>query len=96
MEQFFLTPISAADFWSGIRKIVTEVNAQSQVPQAAQEPQQKFSISGLAEYLDCSKATIHAYKRRGIFPYYQTGRTIYFKKAEVDAALANKKKGATK
>lgn len=57
-------------------------------------PEQKFSIQELAAYLNCTKATIHAYKKRGIFPYYQTGRTVYFKKSEVDAALeVGKKKG---
>ncbi len=65
-------------------------------PAAEPQPEQEFSISGLAHYLNCTKATIHAYKRRGVFPYYQTGRTVYFKKSEVDKALevGNKKKGA--
>lgn len=56
---------------------------------------QTFTIGELADYLNCTKATIHAYKKRGVFPYYQTGRTVYFKKSEVDAALEvrNKKKG---
>lgn len=59
------------------------------------EPEKQFTISELAAYLKCTKATIHAYKNRQVFPYYQTGRTVYFKKSEVDAALevGNKKKG---
>lgn len=48
----------------------------------------QFTISELAAYLKCTKATIQSYKKRGIFPYYQTGRTVYFKKLEIDAALA--------
>lgn len=63
-------------------------------PISAEQPQ-TFTISQLADYLNCTKATIHAYKKRGVFSYYQTGRTVYFKKKEVDAALEvrNKKKG---
>lgn len=52
-----------------------------------QEKDVRFSILGLADYLKVTKATIHVYKKRGVFPYYQTGRTVYFKKSEVDAAL---------
>lgn len=54
---------------------------------------QNFSISELAAYLKCSKVTIHAYKNRRVFNYYQTGKTVYFKKSEVDAALASNRKG---
>lgn len=55
----------------------------------------ELTITELATYLKCTKSTIHAYKNRGVFPYYQTGRTVFFKKSEVDAALevGNKKKG---
>lgn len=57
-------------------------------------PEQKFSIQELAAYLNCTKATVHSYKRRKVFPYYQTGRTVYFKKSEIDSALeSGKKKG---
>jgi len=52
-----------------------------------------LSISDLAEYLKCSKVTIHAYKNRRVIPFYQTGKTVFFKKSEVDAALASNKKG---
>ncbi len=55
-------------------------------------PEQKFSIKELAAYLKCTKATIHSYKRRKVFPYYQTGRTVYFKKSEIDSALEVSKK----
>jgi len=62
-------------------------------PPPIDDPQQ-FTITELAAYLKCTKQTVHAYKRKNIFPYYQTGRTIYFKRAEVDTALeVGKKKG---
>lgn len=64
------------------------------VPVPAEQPK-TFTIGELADYLKCTKATVHAYKKRGVFPYYQTGRTVYFKKSEVDTALEvdSKKKG---
>ena len=49
----------------------------------------RLTIEELAAYLGVTKATIHNYKRNYIFPYYQTGRTVYFKKHEVDAALSS-------
>ena len=57
------------------------------IPEKAPEKEVTFSIPELAAYLKCTKATIHAYKKRGIFKYYQTGRTVFFKKSEVDQAL---------
>ena len=59
------------------------------------ESDEQFDIEGLSKYLNCTKVTIHRYKKKGVFPYYQVGRTVYFKKSEVDRALASKKqKGA--
>lgn len=68
-----------------------------QFTESSLEKEATFTISELANYLKCTKATIHTYKKRGIFPYYQTGRTVFFKKSEVDKALAvgTKKKGAS-
>ncbi|BAU54658.1 helix-turn-helix domain-containing protein [Mucilaginibacter gotjawali] len=54
---------------------------------------QRFDSKGLSDYLGCTPQTICVYKKRGVFPFYQTGRTIYFKKSEVDAALASNRKG---
>jgi excisionase family DNA binding protein len=50
---------------------------------------EKLSISELAKYLNCSKVTIHNYKKRKLFPYYGTGRLTFFKRSEVDAALCS-------
>ncbi len=59
---------------------------------------EEFTITELADYLKCTKATIHTYKKRGIFPYYQTGRTVFLKKTEVDKSQSvgnRNKKGAS-
>ena len=97
MENFILSPISLENFELLIKKSVTAALASPQTTGQPIEASQQFTITELAAYLKCTKATIHAYKKRGIFPYYQTGRTVYFKKSEVDEALeVGKKKGAAK
>lgn len=57
----------------------------------------KMSMDEVAKYLNKAKTTIQRYKNNGVFPYYQAGRTVFFKKSEVDAAMSSaapKKKGA--
>jgi len=87
-----LSPISLENFEQLIKKSVTAALALTQ-PHPPTDPPQQFTITELAAYLRCSKATVHSYKKRGIFKYYQTGRTVYFKKSEIDTALevGNKK-----
>ena|GEM_PF-2021786 len=93
MDNIILSPISLENFELLITKSVTAALALTQPKTTTIEDPQQFTISELAVYLKCTKATVHAYKKRGIFAYYQTGRTVYFKKAEVDKALevGNKK-----
>jgi excisionase family DNA binding protein len=97
MENVFLTSLTTPEVRELFRTELSKFFSENlPKPPAEPQPEQEFSILGLAHYLNCTKATIHAYKRRGVFPYYQTGRTVYFKKSEVDKALevGNKKKGA--
>ncbi|RZJ77715.1 MAG: DNA-binding protein [Flavobacterium sp.] len=68
------------------------------VPQFQQkhtpEPEERLTRNQLANYLGVTLPTVDRYRSRSVFPYYQTGRTIYFKKSEVDNALSvGKKKG---
>jgi len=95
MENVFLTSLTTPEVRQLFRTELINFFADN-LPKAESEhaEDREFNIPQLAEYLKCTKATIHAYKKRGIFPYYQTGRTVYFKKSEVDAALeVSKKKG---
>lgn len=65
--------------------------------EGVEEEDQKFSIAEVANYLKKGKATIQRYKNDGALPYHQVGRTVFFKKSEVDAAMSSmvvKKKGA--
>jgi excisionase family DNA binding protein len=43
---------------------------------------QEFSIEGLMNFLGCSKASVHNYKKRGL-PFYRVGRKVLFRKEEV-------------
>ena len=56
---------------------------------SAQEPakdktdeQTTFNIRELADFLHCSKVSIHKYKKKGL-PFYRIGRKILFKKTEI-------------
>lgn len=73
--------------------LVKIMSVISEAPQPIQSTDAiRLSIDDLAAYLGVTKATIHNYKKNYIFPYYQTGRTVYFKKDEVDAALSSRKR----
>lgn len=96
MESIFLSPISLENLGELIQKnVLVAMSAVKPETTPTPETSERFKIQELADYLKVTKSTIHAYKKRGVFPYYQTGRTVYFKKSEVDAALeVGKKKGA--
>ncbi|WP_295654681.1 helix-turn-helix domain-containing protein [uncultured Mucilaginibacter sp.] len=87
MQNIILSPISLENFELLIKKSVTAALALAQTTTQETEDPKQFTIAELAVYLKCTKATIHAYKKRGVFKYYQTGRTIYFKKSDVEKAL---------
>jgi hypothetical protein len=94
MENIILSPISLDNLELLIKKsVLYALGVADQLTPATQEDQ-TFNSKQLGHYLNRTPQTITAYKKRGVFPYYQTGRTIYFKKSEVDAALASNKKGA--
>jgi excisionase family DNA binding protein len=58
----------------------------SLTPSNQNEP--SCTVDEIAEHLKCAKSTVLRYRRDGVFPSYKAGRTIYFKKSEVDAALS--------
>lgn len=94
---FTNVPLSSLEFvfkrW--VKDVIDEARPIASTLHPRPEPDQKFSRSQLAEYLNCTLPTIDRYRANGVIPFYQTGRTIYFKKSEVDfALLVGKKKGA--
>lgn len=70
-----------------LNQLLSAIKISSQSLPVQSEVQQKFSISELSTYLNVSKSTIHRYKNNQLFPYYQAGRTVFFKKNEVDKAM---------
>lgn len=78
-----------------LNHLLSTVNTNSPVVPDPVEEKQKFSISELSIYLKVSKSTIHRYKNNRMFPFYQAGRTVFFKKNEVDKALLAFKTGKT-
>lgn len=70
-----------------LQNLLKEKPSPSSIPVNKEESNQKFSISELASYLQVAKSTIHRYKNNRIFPFYQAGRTVFFKKHEVDSAM---------
>ncbi|WP_316767985.1 helix-turn-helix domain-containing protein [Pedobacter frigiditerrae] len=96
MENIFLTSLTVPEVREQFKKVLTEffseynLSAQSN----SNEPEQRFTRTELAKYLGVTLPTVDRYRERNVFPYYQTGRTIYFKKNEVDNALSvGKRKG---
>lgn len=54
------------------------------------EPPDEQRIYGdkeLGLYLNCTKQTITRYKRKGMLPFYRTGRKYYYMRAEIDKAF---------
>lgn len=52
------------------------------------EKDQKLTRKEAAEYLNVTLPTLDRYRRENRLPSYQTGRTIYFKRNEIDNALS--------
>jgi len=46
------------------------------------DQEEHFTIEQLKQFLNCSKVTLHNYKKKGL-PYYRIGRKLLFKKTEV-------------
>lgn len=71
------------------------IETKSALPAVSSEGEIQFDIVGLAKYLNCSPQTIHNLKKAGEIPFYRLGRTVYFKKCEIDdiARVSKIKKG---
>lgn len=49
----------------------------------------KFTQDELAKYLGVSRVTIYRYQKNNVFRSYKAGRTVFFKKHEVDSAMCS-------
>ena len=78
-----------------IEKYLSSFQDCQRAPVAA-EKDQMMTVKELAEYWGCHIQSIRLKKQKGELPFYQHGRTILFKKSEIDALTANplpKKRG---
>lgn len=95
MENIILSPISLDALQRMISDCVAEAVLKSTPQSKSEEVDARLTIPQMAEYLNCSKNTIHVYIRSNSLPFHKVGRRTYFLKQEVDAALSSvsKKKG---
>lgn len=84
-EQKPLFTLSIGEFMGMIKTLVEEAfneKEQNEKQQKQKESDEHFNIKQLAEFLRCSKVSIHKYKKKGM-PFYRIGRKVLFKKQEV-------------
>ncbi len=81
-----LFTLTIGEFMALTKKLVEDTlkeKAQNEVtPNKDDDDTAVYSISQLMEFLHCSKASVHNYKKLGM-PFYRIGRKILFKKNEV-------------
>jgi excisionase family DNA binding protein len=76
-----------------LSKLMSAIESQSKNDKySVKDSGISFNIIELAKYLGVTKSTIFRYKKNQVFPFHQVGRTIYFKKSDVDCALSSSKK----
>lgn len=79
-----LFTLTIEEFIALTKGLVEEVLGQKQKEQIEKQTEQDecFDIPALADFLHCSKVSIHNYKKKGM-PFYRIGRKLLFKKSEV-------------
>lgn len=84
MENQFNKPLYALTIGEFIELMKSTATSVMSVPTEtkSEEKEEHFTIDQLSMFLNCTKMTVHNYKKRGL-PYYRIGRKILFKKSEV-------------
>lgn len=79
-----LFTLTIEEFIALTKGLVEEALGQRQKENTEKQAEQDecFDIPGLADFLHCSKVSIHNYKKKGM-PFYRVGRKLLFKKSEV-------------
>ncbi len=77
-----------------IREVVNEVIRENEYQKQTSGEDANIirGLSGLAKYLNVSVPTAQKLKKAQVFPSYQWGRILVFKKNEVLTGMASKKK----
>lgn len=73
---------------NNIEKLLDLLVKYPSEPKVCTDIDKKLSRKEAAEYLNVTLPTLDRYRREKRLPSYQTGRTIYFKRSEIDNALA--------
>lgn len=83
-EQKPLFTLNIGEFMALVKQQVERglQETQNKNPKLESEKDEHFNIKQLAEFLKCSKVSVHNYKHKGM-PFYRIGRKILFKKSEV-------------
>jgi excisionase family DNA binding protein len=71
----------------GLLKALEEYQVNKPAIEQNQIKDDLIRLSEAARLLKVSKVTIHAWKRKGLIPFYRISNKIYFKKSEILAAL---------
>jgi len=78
-----LYSLSIGEFIDLVKEILKETTPPVKEPlPELQDKEEHFTYRQLMKFLDCSKVTLHNYKKKGL-PYYRIGRKLLFKKSEV-------------
>jgi excisionase family DNA binding protein len=84
-----LFTLTIGEFSDLIREIVNDELQNHKEPAVVKEKDIHFTLDELAEFLRCSRVSIHKYKKMGL-PFYRLGRKVLFKKSEVLVFLKEK------
>lgn len=81
-----LFTLTIGEFTAIARQLVIETLSEklnlNETNKEKKEDDATFNIKELADFLKCSKVSIHKYKKKGL-PFYKIGRKILFRKTEV-------------
>lgn len=78
---------------AAVSLIITELAELKQWIKSKEAPTKQleseyiYSITGLSEFLDCSRVTAQSIKNSGKIPYQQIGRKVMFKTSDVIKAM---------
>ncbi len=98
MQNFIFSPLDHQALIDAISEQVTTkiLSVVCKQNESSFNKEDRLTRKQAASYLNVTLPTLDRYKNEGRIPFYQTGRTIYFKKSKIDEALAvnlNKKGG---
>lgn len=93
MEQIFLTSITLEELLDKITERINIVLAiKTSERKETPTPEDLLTIEDLERLFKVSKVTIHKWKKRGLIPFYNMNRKVYFKRSEVISSMSHKKR----